>query len=99
VEALLRQRFVGLADQRVFRAALIDRNVYLCDRRSAQRALGYQGLVVSLVHRALQTHGRQQRTLVDLDLEEIDVDAIHGGGDVGIFDQAELDGLRQGRWE
>ncbi len=91
IEALLRQRFLRLADQRVFGAALIDRNRKLRDRRGAERPVDRQGLFVGLLHRGLQRHRRQQRAFVDLDLEIVDVDAEHRRGHVRIFDQAELD--------
>src|ERR1700738_1659159 len=90
-QALLRQGFLRLADQRVFGAALIDRDRKLRDRGSAERPEDCQGLFVGLLHRTLQRHRRQQRAFVDLGLEIADVDPEHRGGDVRILRQAEID--------
>ena len=90
IETLLRQRFLGLTDQRIFGAALVDRNIKLHGGRRTERAEDRQRLFIGLLHRGLQRHGRKQRALVYLDLEKADVDAVHRRGDVRVFRQAKL---------
>src|SRR5439155_22272432 len=89
----------GLADQRIFGAALIDRHRKLRDRGRAERPVLYQALLIGLLHRGLKRDRRQQRAFGHLDLEVADVDTEHRRGDVRILRQAEFDGSRQRRWE
>jgi len=95
IETLLREGLLGLANQRILGAALIDRHRELRDGLRAERLLHRELLLIGLLRRCLQGERGQQRALPDLDLQVVDVDAKHGGGDVRILDQAEFDGGRQ----
>ena len=59
-------------------------------------AVKRHGLLVGLLHLALQRDRWKQRAFVHLDLEVADIDAEHLRGDAGIFGQAEIDRPRQG---
>ena len=97
VEALLREVFLRLPDQRVFGTALINRHRGLSDRGRSERAGLNQRLFVGLGDGRLQGDRRQQSALVDLDLKVVDIDAEHAGRNVGVLDQREIDGGCQRR--
>ncbi len=98
IEPTLAERLLGLADGRVFGAALIDRHRELGGDRGLQRLEHRErlGRAEVLLHVAHRGQGGGERALGDLDLLQRDVDVVHRGGDQRVLVAAAADRAVEG---
>ena len=83
-----------MADQRIFGAALVERdgNLGLHERIECLKLGGEVGLPV-LVDGAHELRGRVKRALIDLHLQSGGIDPEHGDADTGMAGAADLDSI------